>query len=71
MVLEIVSIIFIKNWRYKNRVAKSTPSPSLLTLFLKMFSSVADQGSEFFYPGSRDDKAPDPLCGSARKNLSI
>jgi hypothetical protein len=45
MVLAIVFIIFIKNWRNKNRMAKSTPSPSLLTLFPKLFSCVADPGS--------------------------
>jgi hypothetical protein len=28
-------------------------------------------GSEFFYPGSRVKKIPDPGSGSASKNLSI
>jgi hypothetical protein len=32
---------------------------------------ITDPGSEFFHPGSRVKKIPDPRVGSASMNLSI
>jgi hypothetical protein len=32
---------------------------------------MPDPGFEFFHPGSREKKIPDPGSGSASKNLSI
>jgi hypothetical protein len=32
---------------------------------------ILDPGSEFFHPGSRVKKIPDPASGSASNNLTI